>query len=320
MASEPSDLDLNLLRALDPLLRTRSVSAAARALGLGQPAMSKTLARLRAHFGDPLLVRVGHTMVPTARATALIEPVRTALEAAARALAPGETFVPERARGSVVLAMPEHAHATVVVPLVARLSREAPLLDVRVRTLTLASRAELARGDVHLAVMPDLSLLPHLPQPDLSQFVVRPLYADRYAVASARSSKRRRWTLPAYAAARHVLVSSLGESDVGIVDQALARAGLGRKVALAVPGFLEAARMVAGSDLVTTLPERMLRASGYPLDIVPPPCELPPLAMQIAWHPRDTRDPRHEWLREQVTASVLAVSRGRRAAPPRSPR
>lgn len=307
--TEDASVDLNLLRALDQLLRTRSVSSAARALGLGQPALSKTLARLRQHFDDPLFVRVGHAMIPTPRALALVEPVRTALEAASRALAPREVFVPESARGSLVLAMPEHVEATLLLPLVTRLRTAAPGIDVRVRQLALPSRAELVRGDLHLAVMPDMSQLPHLPQPDVSQFVVRPLYRDTYAVARRRTKRGPRWTLASYAAASHVLVASLGENDVGVVDQALASAGLRRRVALTVPGFLEAARIASESDLVATLPRRMITTAGYPLDVAVPPCVLPELSMRMVWHPRDTHDPRHRWLREQVALS--ATPRGR---------
>src|ERR1700760_1705587 len=105
----PNGFDLNLLRALDRLLATRSVGKAARALAVGQPAMSKTLARLRTELRDPLLVRVGHAMVPTPRGASLIEPARAALAAPARVLAPPEPFDPRTAKGKVALALPEYA-------------------------------------------------------------------------------------------------------------------------------------------------------------------------------------------------------------------
>ena len=72
-------IDLNLLVALDALLSERSVTRAAQRVGLSQPGMSNALARLRRLFGDPLLVRRGAALVPTARAEALAGPVREAL-------------------------------------------------------------------------------------------------------------------------------------------------------------------------------------------------------------------------------------------------
>jgi DNA-binding transcriptional LysR family regulator len=301
----PPAFDLNLLRALERLLATRSVSAAARSLGVGQPAMSKTLQRLRGELGDPLLVRVGHAMVPTPRGAALAEPVGAALAAAGRVLARPEAFDPKTARGQFVLAMPEHAHTTVAVPFIERLEAAAPGLDLRIRTLTFASRVELARGDLHLAIVPDLSALPNLPKPDLSEFVVRPLYREEYAVVSARKRRPLRWTLDRYASARHVLVATLGENDVGVVDPFLEKLGMRRRVAVTVPGFLQAARLVASTDLVATLPERVAHTTGYPLDIQRPPLELPELRMLVGWHPRDTNDPRHRWLREQLATCVV---------------
>lgn len=305
----PPDFDLNLLRALEKLLTTRSVSAAARGLAVGQPAMSKTLSRLREHFGDPLLVRVGHAMVPTPRGAALIEPVQAALSAAGRALAAPEAFDPATARGQIAITMPEHAHTTVAVPLLERLQTAAPGIDLRIRSLSRTSRAEIVRGEVQLAILPDLSGLPGLPKPDLSDFVVRPLYGDRYAVARACGRRPARWTLDGYARARHVLVTSLGESDTGVVDAVLSGHGLSRRVVVTVPGFLQAARLVATTDLIATLPERFLRSTGFALDVQPPPCELPELPMLVGWHSRDTHDARLRWLREQLAACVLTEAR-----------
>lgn len=304
----PPDFDLNLLRALDRLLATKSVSAAARSLSVGQPAMSKTLQRLRDALGDPLLVRVGHKMQLTARAASLTQPVTDALLAAGRVLAPPEAFDPANATGKLVVAMPEHAHVTVAIPLVERVRAEAPGLDLRIRPVGLSTKAEIARAEVALAILPDVRALPHLPKADLSHFVLRPLYRDRYAVVSARKSKKKRWTLASYAAARHVLVTSLGESDTGLVDKVLERHELARRVAVTVPGFLQAARLVETTDLVATLPERLARAAHYALDIEPPPLDLPELSMLLAWSSRDTLDPRHQWLRELLARCASAPS------------
>jgi len=74
-----NSLDLNLLVALDALLREASVSRAAMRIGLSQPATSHALQRLRDLIGDPLLVRSGARMELTPRAQALRSPLAQAL-------------------------------------------------------------------------------------------------------------------------------------------------------------------------------------------------------------------------------------------------
>lgn len=309
MASEllPPDFDLNLLRALDVLLTTRSVTASARTLGVGQPAMSKTLQRLRDHFGDPLLVRVGHDMVPTSLGTALAEPVRASLQAVQRVLSPPDAFIPATARGMITMAMPEYTHTSVAVPLIERLQHAAPGLDLRIRPLRASTAAQLVRGEVLLAIVPDLSRLPSLPKPDVSDFVLRPLFRDRHMVARAAAPPGQThppWTLESYASARHVMVTAAEENDSGFVDAVLRQHGHTRRVVVTVPGFLRAVRTVATTDLITTLPERFLRDTGYALDIQPAPCELPELSLLVAWHPRETANPQLQWLREQIAECV----------------
>jgi DNA-binding transcriptional LysR family regulator len=266
--------------------------------------MSKVLQRLRDQIGDPILVRSGHSMFLTPRAASLVEPVTAALAAAGRVLAPPASFDPLAARGTFSVAMPEHVHTTVAVPLVERIQARAPGLDLRIRLLGLATRAEVVRGEVQLVVVPDLSALPHLPKPDLSEFVLRPLYREKYAVVSRRRSRKKRWTLEGYAAARHLLVATLGESDVGVVDVVLARKGLKRRVAVTVPSFLQAAHLLERTDLVATLPDRFAATAGHALDIQKPPLALPDLPMLLGWHARDTQDPRHRWMREEIAACV----------------
>ena len=99
-----ANVDLNLLVALDALLREQNVSRAARAVGLSQPAMSRALGRLRDLFDDPLLVRAGHGMMPTPRAVGLVEPLASALHAIRRTLEPDEPFDPATTRRSFRLA------------------------------------------------------------------------------------------------------------------------------------------------------------------------------------------------------------------------
>ena len=125
-----SPLDLNLLVALDALLATRSVTRAAERAGVTQSAMSRTLARLREAFGDPLFVRAGRTLVPTERAAGLAEPLVALLAEAQALLTRGAPFSPATARRELTLHAADLATSLIMPALVARLAREAPGVDV----------------------------------------------------------------------------------------------------------------------------------------------------------------------------------------------
>jgi DNA-binding transcriptional LysR family regulator len=294
------DLDLNLLRALDRLLTSGSVSVAARSLGIGQPAMSKQLERLRQVTQDPLLVRAGRTMVLTERALALKPAVQDALVAVEAALRAPARFDPSSAQGSFALAVGEESLAVLAVPLTRLFRAQVPGIDLRLRQLRRESLTELDAGRLDLVVMPDLRPLPGFSVPDVSRFVARPLFDERFVVISA---DRRRWTLSRFLQAAHVLPAPLGENDVGTVDTLLARQGLKRRVVLTVPSFEAAVRVVAGSDLIATVPSRLAKALGGTFQ-APPPLELPELRINMLWHPRLTTDPRHAFVRTLLPRAV----------------
>ena len=149
-----SGVDLNLLVALDALLRRRSVTRAAAEVGLSQPAMSRVLARLRDLFDDPILVRAGHTMVPTARALAVAAPLGRSLEAIRRTLEPPAEFDPSTARREFILSAVETTQAFVLPRLLEHLGKEAPAVEVTTGPLrsTREAFAQLASADRDLAI------------------------------------------------------------------------------------------------------------------------------------------------------------------------
>lgn len=304
-------LDLNLLVALDRLLEHGNVTAAARDLGVTQPAMSRTLQRLRDALGDPLLVRVGRGVVPTDRARALRGPVTEALASVQRVFAPPDVFDPATARGEVAIALGDEAQVAFADAIVRAVWDAAPGVDVRVRRLSAASLDEGRRGVLDLAIAPDLAPLPAIagavPYDD---FVARPVYTRRFVVA--RRPGQGPLSLDAYLAAAHVIVSFEGGAR-GFVDDLLAARGLSRRVAATVTSFPSAARLVATTDLVATLPEEIVHTAP---DLVafPPPIELPTLAILCVWHPRRTPDARHRFFRELVMRAVRARAAGWSAA------
>lgn len=295
-----------LLPALAALLETESVTLAARRLGVGQPAMSRTLERLRETTGDALLVRSGRRLVRTRRAAELLPEVSAALESAARVLRPQPPFVPAEARGVVTLALGDDQQAMLASTLLARLRAEAPGLDVRVRPLTLESASEALRGVVDVGVLPDMR--GQYPMPDLDALVMSPAYTRRFVCVTRR---RRKVTLDSFLAAEHLLVSPTG-TEGGYVDDALRALGKQRRVAVTVPTFQAALAIVAETDLVATLPDDVTRALAPRLHRQPCPVATPELPMCVAWAARFTRDPRHRWVRSHVTAALRERGRGAR--------
>ena len=150
-------IDLNLLVVLDRLLLTGSVTVTARDLGVTQPALSRSLQRLRDLLGDPLFVRAGRGLTPTPRAIELAEPLAAALEAVRRVLAPSDTFDPRTAVGDFVVAMGDETQVGFTDTLIEALWHEAPGINIRIRALSAQSVEDGRRGLLDLALTPDLS-------------------------------------------------------------------------------------------------------------------------------------------------------------------
>lgn len=301
----PRRTPTELLPALTALLETESVTLAARRLHVGQPAMSRTLEKLRAETGDALLVRQGRRLVRTKRGEAILPEARALLASVARVLGPEADFAPDTAEGVVTLALGDDMQAVLAGTLLARLRREAPGLDVRVRPLALDTAREALRGVVDVAVLPDMRGQYEIPA--LDELVMSPEYTRRFVTVARR---RRRLGLAAFVRAEHVLVSPGGEEG-GYVDDALAALGLRRRVAVALPSFQAAIALVQKSELVATLPDDVVRALAPKLHVAHCPVPTPELPMCVAWAARFGPDPRHRWLRAQVVEVVRAVGRAR---------
>jgi DNA-binding transcriptional LysR family regulator len=294
--------DLNLLVALDHLLATASVTEAARRAGTTQPAMSRTLARLRAALGDPLLVPAGRALAPTTRATALRPRVRDALAAARRVFEPTAELGPGQGRATVRVAATDYATLVLLGPWLQRLRVDAPGIDVHIEPLGLATIRRLVDGETAFALAPPVRLA------GIDGLVTRTLLRDRYVSVLRKDHPRARNGLDArtFAALDHLQIVT----DVpgpGAVSKALAQRGLERRVAVTVPSYLLATALVATTDLVATLPARLLRATDAALRAYPTPLDLKPLRVSLVWHAQWTADPRHRWLRERLRATAREI-------------
>jgi DNA-binding transcriptional LysR family regulator len=291
-----STTDLNLLVAFDALVAEGNVTRAAERVGLTQPAMSHALGRLRKLVGDPLFVRTPQGMVPTPRAVELVDPIRRALGEIDRALHQAPRFDPSEARRPFTLACVDFGSFVVVPPLLARLRSEAPGVDLVVRQLRMDTvERQLTEGEVDVALGVVTEGEPWM--------VTRRLFTDDFVclVREGHPAVDGELTLDRFLALDHALISPRGKHG-GVVDSALARLGKKRRVALMIPHFLAAPMVIAQSDLVLTLPERIGRAFAnmLPLRVIAPPLGLEGFAVTAFWHERQAHDVAHAWLRSVV--------------------
>jgi DNA-binding transcriptional LysR family regulator len=288
-------LDLNLLRVFDAVLRDRSVTGAARHLGLTQPAVSNALARLRAQFEDALFVRTPSGMDATPFARELAEPVRQALALLESALAHGPGFDPESATRAFRFYMSDLGQIEFLPPLVERAQRDAPGVRLEAVALEVEDIGDaLATGALDIAV----GFLPGLGPPVRRQ----PLFRDPYVclMRADHPLVGRNLTKKQFLSASHALVSYKGGHRV--IEEALDRAGLARRIALRVPHFTVVPMVLERTDLILTLPLRIARVYERQgrFKFLPPPVPIPPADVAAHWHERFERDPGNRWLREMI--------------------
>ncbi len=294
--------DTASLMALDALLETRSVTLAAKRMGVSQSAMSHTLARLRVRFDDLLLVRSGRGLVPTARAEVMGRHLRAAASELAAAVSVEPVFEPLNARRVFRVATTDLVEMLLLPRVLAILEREAPGVDLHVRSQADAEPA-LHSGEI------DVSIQPVRDQPSAG-LRARALFHEKFVCVMRRGHPLcdTRLTAERFAVARHVLVAPRGRPG-GVVDDVLAARGLTRRTVVLVPSFLAVPHLLAETDLVATLAERVARAFAdrLPLHVVPHPLKLPGFTISTIWHERADADPGHVWLRQTLTRAATAL-------------
>lgn len=297
-------LNLNLLVALDALLSERNVTRAARRVGITQPAMSQTLARLRELFSDPLLVRRGRGMVLTPRAEAMLVPLSDALLSVERAVQLGMGFDAATSTRIFSVALPDLSVTVMLSPLLRLIGQQAPGVRVQVEPLSISRLSDrLASGGI------DLVLAAHLGS---SEGLRREtLLTDDYVCLVRRGhplARRKRVRIDDYAAHGH-----LAYTPVGFVPPPISEAVPGfastSGIRASVPYLLALPEVVRSTDLVATVPRRLLSAPINLSGVVTleAPRELPAVVDSLWWHPRFDSDPAHQWLRERVREAVATT-------------
>ncbi len=297
-------IDINLILSLRALLRERNVTRAAKIVGLGQSSMSHALARLRAHFGDALMVRVGRNLVLTERARALIGPVEEAISQLEGVFLERQRFDPATSDRVFTIASTDNLCIYILPRLMQILKREAPGVDIRVRQLTADWELPLQNGELDIKLGRKYRVAPSLRSQDL--------FEERFicVVAADHPAPSKKLTLRQYAGLRHLAVSTAStEPDlaIGYTDAIMARHGIRRRVVLTVPHFLVAPFVVADSDLALTASERLLApfVLSLRLRIIELPMKLGTYKLTQVWSDRSASDEGHAWLRSAIARAAL---------------
>ncbi|WP_323161573.1 LysR family transcriptional regulator [Pseudomonas fluorescens] len=292
-------IDLNLLVILDALLGEQHVTRAAERLHLSQPAVSHALARLRDLLGDPLLVRAGSGLVPTARALELAAPLAEILAQVQSLLAPN-TFDPASARRTFRIAMSDYGAAIILPGLIRTLRTEAPGIDLQISHASREGMVEgLLNGDIDLAA----GVLPELPG-DLRS---TPLFEERYVCLLDRQSLPAGGVLdlPTYLSRPHVLLEMRG-SGTPEIERTLTALRERRRVAVSLPHWSVAPQFISGTDLILTVASRALNeVDDESLIVVPPPFEIAPFTFVSAWHKRRGGDQALNWLNQRIGEGIV---------------
>ena len=291
-------VDLNLLVALDALLAERSVTKAAARIGIGQSAMSHNLARLRELFHDELMTRGPHGMRPTPRALALADPVRIALAQIETLVSREETFDPATAERVFRIGLPDSVEVLVGPALLAYVCEHAP--GIRFRFY--AAEGQGLLDDLNSDSL-DLAIGIGAFEGGQLHHKRRLLSTDTYLVMfnAKKVHIEPPISLEDYVRLPHVL-TSLRRGERGVVDEALEKLGLSRRIALVTPRFVAVPFLVAGAAVITTMHARLARyfAEELDLSLSPAPIDLPQLTTSLLWHASYDTDPAHIWLREII--------------------
>jgi DNA-binding transcriptional LysR family regulator len=294
-------VDLNLLVALEALIEESNVTRAALRAGMSQPAMSRALGRLRHLLGDRLLVRGVSGLLRTARAETL-RPRLAAVLSDIRGLLTEDAFDPLLHEGQWVIASTDHQTILLLPRLMARLSKEMPMVDVRIVPLGGDATDRLVAGRIDLAFAVAETAMP----PQLRR---QALYRDRLVTLLRQGHPALEdWSLARFVSLDHVLVTIMDDGR-GAVDAVLAGLGLSRRIALRLPHFVAAIGIVATSDLVVTLPFSIANrfARDFDLAIAEPPIQRPPFEVVSVWSEVVDRDHAQRMLRAIVREEARAI-------------
>jgi DNA-binding transcriptional LysR family regulator len=293
--------DRGLLRTVEALLRAGKLNRVADMVAMSAPIAAFALAKLRESIGDPLLIPTAAGVELTERAKRLAAPLRELLARITEILPRPELFDPAFCESTFTVAATDYVGYVLGPKLAASFAEHAP----RARLDLIPLRSSAVSRDLESAAF-DLVIASGIRE--TARIRVERLFSERWRSVARKGHPRvaKQFSARAYASEPHVVVKS-GDAQLAKIDPALSDPGRKRSAGVSVPHFLLVPEIVAQSDLVATLPERIARAGNGRLQVLAPPVKLAGFAVQQAWHERSDEDPAHLWLRglvAEVSATV----------------
>lgn len=290
---------LGLLLALDALLSERNVTRAAARLNISQPAMSAQLSRLRDLFGDPLLVASGREMVPSARAMSLQEPLHEKLVELAQLIRERQPFEPGGTSRVFRIIAPDYLHMLVTLPLVRKVSQNAPNIQIVMLPFEPASAWQTLEN-----LKADLLVMWKELTPEEAR--ATPLFVEEICLVQRKGHPRGRKkpSVDDLCTLSHVIIAPEAGALWGVIDEELEKRGRKRRIVASLPSFLAVPALIAQSDLVAAIPRRLAESTAHQLDLFDIPLPLERYEILLSWHPRMHADPGHQWLRTEAAASA----------------
>ncbi|BDM22813.1 LysR substrate-binding domain-containing protein [Pseudomonas sp. NPDC089428] len=285
--------DINLMVVFEALMQERNLTRAAEKLFLAQPTVSAALARLRTMFNDPLLVRVGNRMEPSARAAEVIKHLTPALDAMSAALSLTHDFDPPTSTMTFRIGLSDDVESGLLPPLLRALRTEAPHVVVVVQHVDYWRIPDLlASGEVTVGISQTRGLPANAKRKVLRTMQARVLRADKSAQAL---------TLEQFCQRPHVQVSPTANTQ-GVVDDWLKEIGHSRNVVLSVPQFSSLPAILADTDLLACCPDYAAEAmaSWGNLQAETLPFDTVPLELAMVWLSTTDSDPAERWLRGRL--------------------
>ncbi|HEY8944941.1 MAG TPA: LysR family transcriptional regulator, partial [Polyangiaceae bacterium] len=276
------------------------------------PAVSNALARLRDALGDALFVRKGRGLTPTPRALELQPTLSATFTNLEKALARAP-FDPRTSTRAYSLALSDNDQLSSLPAIASAFAHALPRARLDIVSIdTLISNGGLEGSSIDAAIVPP-------GPPDGTHR--RPLYEDQaiFVVRKGHPRVRQRLTPALFNAEGHVDIHLvLGKAGIGhrAAEDAFARHGLSRRVAVTVPTFAAAATVVVSTDLLAGMPHRVatLLARSLPLHLVHPPMPSLRFPMLLAWHERTHNDPASTYFRDLVATALAKPKRRTRGS------
>ena len=296
-----TDLNLNMLVYLDALLAEKNVSKAADRVHLTQSAMSLALKRLRDHFHDEILRKVGKTMVPTPLALSLVQPLQNVLIQIQSIVSSRDTFDPAKSNRKITITGSDFTMDLLLKKVLPKLSKIAPGIRIDYVALTGSRDEEFSQGRIDLLVVPDVYAVEGHPS--------EPLLTAKFAcvVWSKNALVTKKLSFEQYTQMGHVCVK-LGDWRRGTYKEQwfLERYGDIRRIEVEVPSFALAVQLVSGTQRIATchIQHARMYAKQYSLRILAPPFDIPPAHLRLQWHKHMDCDPALIWFRGVLKEAV----------------